>query len=94
MTLDEARTIREGDYIASPHDGPAWRVRCVTETWENAGGSIVRVKVASYSQDTWLDLAGFTKCPAGYRNGQVLRPEDRPHSVIPEDAARDSQEAI
>ena len=80
MTLAEARAVQPGDYIASPHDNPEWRVRRVTERWANADSSIVRVKIAGYSQVDWVDLAGFVKCPAGYRNGDVLKPEHRPVS--------------
>lgn len=90
MTLDEALTLREGQYIASPHDNPAFRVRRVTETWQNADATICRVKLASYSQQDWVDPTGFVKCPefrvppsgetkgTRYRLGDVLLPEHRP----------------
>ena len=77
MNLHDARKIQAGDYIASPHDNPAWRVRRVTDRWANADSSIVRVKLASFSLGTWVDLSPFVKCPPGYKLGDVLKPEHR-----------------
>jgi hypothetical protein len=63
MTVDEAATLHEGSYVASPHDVPAYRIRRVSaEPWISADRTCARIRLHSYSNQ-WVPVEGFIKAP-------------------------------
>ncbi len=59
MTFDEAKLVKEGDYIAAANEvqfrnHATYRV---TRTWTSADGSIVRFYV--HSLGNWVSFEGF-----------------------------------
>ncbi len=59
MTLDEAKLVKAGDYIAAANEvhfrkHATYRVTC---TWANAEGTILRFYV--HSLGSWVSFEGF-----------------------------------
>lgn len=59
MTIQEALTVREGDYV---NNKPTGRTKLrVTKTWRNANGTIVMFRVNALSGGDWLHSDAFEK---------------------------------
>lgn len=79
VTLADALTLRQGDYLCTPHTMPRRRPVRVTEVWVNERRTIVMVRLASIRQNDWLDATGYEHPPAGLvwdnARGQWITPE-------------------
>ena len=64
VTVDDAKPLKAGDHVASPHDLPAYRIRRLTrDPWVSTDGTIVRLSMASYSDGAWVPPDGFIRAP-------------------------------
>lgn len=64
MTVDDARQLKAGDYLASPHDLPAYRIRRLTrDPWVSTDGTIVRLSLTSYADGAWIPPDAFIRAP-------------------------------
>ena len=65
MTLDEALTLRQGDYVVHKATAIAFKPIRVTDVWQNSKKTIVQVRLASVDPTAWLDATGYNLPPVG-----------------------------
>lgn len=64
VTVDDVRQLKVGDYVASPHDLPAYRPRRISEVpWISANGQFARLCMYSYQGGAWVPPDDFVRAP-------------------------------
>lgn len=60
MTNLEAKALTKGDYVASPHSTPAYKIRRLSaDPWISTDGTIVRILIGA----DWISPDSFVRAP-------------------------------
>lgn len=71
MTLSDAKTLKQGEYVMSPHSDTPFRPLRITQVSMNEKGSVVMIRVNGLASVTamaggWADATAFTRVPSGF----------------------------
>jgi hypothetical protein len=62
MTNLEAKALTKGDYVASPHSTPAYKIRRLSaDPWISTDGTIVRIRLGGSVE--WIPADSFVRAP-------------------------------